>query len=157
MTDHVLATCLFLDAHAEDAAELYVSLIPRSRITNRVIMDPNEPPLLVELELGGVPYVLMNGNPDYQPNHYASLQVYTDDQAQTDALWSRLLEGGEAGRCGWLTDRFGVAWQIVPRRLTELMNTRDAERAARVQAALMPMSKIDIAVLEAAAAEPATG
>ena len=152
MTERRVATCLFLESRAEEAAALYVSLVPDSRITRTVTPDPAKPPMLLELEIGGAPFVLMNGNPTYASSYFASIQVYTEDQAETDRLWDQLLDRGEPGRCGWLTDRYGVYWQVVPRRLPELMATEDASKAARVQAALMPMTKINIATLEAAAA-----
>ena len=92
----------------------------------------------------------MNGNPAPEPTHFVSFSVLTEDQAETDALWEKLTAGGEEGRCGWLKDRFGAHWQIVPKALPRLMGAGGAA-AGRVGQALMGMKKIDIAALEAAA------
>ena len=141
--------CLFLPSEAETAARFYVDSLPDSRI-ERVVRLPDGAALVVEFSLAGTPYMTMNGNPDMVSTHAFSISVLTEDQAETDRLWHRLLDGGgEAGRCGWLRDRFGVHWQIVPQALPRLVSTGDAA-AARVHAALMDMTRIDITALEAA-------
>lgn len=148
---HKVRTCLFLNDGAEAAASHYVSLLPGSRIEQVVRPDPQGEAQVVEFTLAGHPMMTLNGNPAPVPSELSSLSVLTEDQAETDALWSALLDdGGEPGRCGWLKDRFGVHWQVVPKALPRLMNDGDAEAAARVQAALMTMARIDIAALEAA-------
>jgi len=144
--------CLFLEREAEEAARFYVSLLPESRIDNVVRPDPDGPALVVEFTLAGTPCMTLNGNTSVESSHTFSLSVLTRDQAETDRLWSRLCaDGGEEGQCGWLRDRYGVHWQIVPEALPRLMDAAEPERAARVQAALFAMKKIDIAGLEAAA------
>ncbi len=144
--------CLSMADQAEDAATFYVERVPSSRIDSIVRPRPDGPPLIVEFTVAGTPVMAMNGNPDFQLNHSFSISVLTEDQAETDHLWAAMLEGGgEEGRCGWLKDRFGVHWQIVPKALPRLMNT-GGEAGPRVQAALMGMTRIDVAALEAAAA-----
>lgn len=147
--------CLFLKDQAEEAARFYVSLIPDSRIDAVYRPDPAGPPLVVEFSLAGTPYMTLNGNPDPVSSHFASISVLTEDQAETDGLWAALVaHGGEEGQCGWLKDRFGAYWQIVPKALPRLMHGADAAAANRVSAALMTMTRIDIAQLEAAAQHP---
>lgn len=144
--------CIFLEHEAEEAARFYVSLLPESRIDNLVRPDPGGPALVVEFTLGGTPCMTLNGNSSVESTHTFSLSVLTKDQAETDRLWDRLCaDGGEEGQCGWLRDRFGVHWQIVPEALPRLMGQADPRRAAKVQQALFSMKKIDIAGLEAAA------
>lgn len=148
-----LRTCLFLADEAEEAATYYVSLIPGSEIENTVRVDPDGPALVVEFRLGGAPFMTLSGNGDVVSTPTWSISVLTADQVETDRLWGRLIQdGGEAGQCGWLCDRFGIHWQIVPEALPRLMGTGDPAARARVQQALMAMQKIEIAGLEAAAA-----
>ncbi|WP_428644917.1 VOC family protein [Roseibium sp.] len=145
-------TCLFFSEKGEEAAVFYVSLLPDSKLERMVRPDPNGPVLVAEFTLAGTPYMILNGNPQEQPSHMSSISVLTEDQAETDRLWQALLaDGGEELQCGWIRDRFGVYWQIVPEALPRLMHGDDPERARRVTAALMHMKKIDIAGLEAAA------
>ena len=144
-------TCLWFDNEGEEAANFYVSLLPDSQIENVVRPDPAGPPLVVEFRLAGAPYMVLNGGPHFTLNEAASISVLTDDQAETDRLWAALTaDGGSEGQCGWLKDRFGLSWQIVPKALPRLLSSDDREAAARVQAAMMQMVKIDIAGLEAA-------
>lgn len=143
--------CLFMKDCAEEAASFYVKTLPDSTIENIVRQAPDGPALVVEFTLAGTPYMAMNGNSSFQSSHAFSISVLTEDQAETDHLWSTLLtDGGQESRCGWLVDRFGVHWQVVPKALPRLMSS-SAEQATRVQAALMQMNKIDIATLERAA------
>ena len=145
-------TCFFLREGAEDAANFYVSILPDSEIDAVYRPDPDGPPLVVEFTIAGTPYMTMNGNPGFAPSHATSISILTEDQAETDRLWDLLTkDGGDEGQCGWLKDKFGIHWQIVPEALPRLMNRGDPQTAARVQAALMKMKKIDIAGLEAAA------
>jgi predicted 3-demethylubiquinone-9 3-methyltransferase (glyoxalase superfamily) len=144
-------TCLFLKDTAQEAAEFYVSLLPDSGIEAVFRPDPNGPPLVVEFTLAGAPFMTLNGNPDPVPSHLASISILTADQSETDRLWAALTaNGGEPGPCGWLRDRFGVHWQIVPEALPSLINAGDRAAAARVSDALMTMTKIEVARLEAA-------
>jgi len=145
-----LRTCLFL-RDAEVAAKRYIALVPGSAIDNIVRPDPAGPALVVEFSLGGAPFMALSGNPEPVGSHLMSISVLTADQAETDSLWDALLQdGGEAGRCGWLKDTFGVHWQVVPQALPRLMASPEPGRGKRVQQALMAMQKIDIAALERA-------
>lgn len=143
-------TCFWFDGNGHEAAAFYVSLLPGSRIENEVRPDPAGPPLVVEFTLAGTPYMVLNGGPMFWLNEAASLSVLTEDQAETDRLWAALTaDGGEASRCGWLKDRFGLSWQIVPKALPRLL-AQGGPGAARVQQAMLAMGKIEIAALEAA-------
>jgi predicted 3-demethylubiquinone-9 3-methyltransferase (glyoxalase superfamily) len=106
---------------------------------------------MVEFTLAGTPYQALNGGPHFTLDEAASISVSTEDQAETDRLWAALIaDGGAESQCGWLKDRFGLSWQIVPTRLGELMQDPDPEKAGRVQQAMLGMRKLDIAALEAA-------
>ena len=148
-------TCLWFDREALPAAEFYCSLLAGSRI-DRVDSYPEghemgEPGavLSVDFTLAGTPYVAINGGPRCTLDEAVSILVATEDQAETDRLWEALIaDGGAESRSGWLTDRFGLSWQIVPKRSLELMR---GPQGAAVWPALLQMRKIDIAALEAAA------
>lgn len=148
-------TCLWFDDQALPAAEFYCSLIPDSRIDNvgrypegNGMAEPGKV-LIVEFTLAGTPYQGLNGGPHFMLDEAVSISVSTQDQAETDRLWDALTaDGGEESQCGWLKDRFGLSWQIVPKRSVELLS---GPKAAQVWPALMQMRKIDIAALEAAA------
>jgi len=145
-------TCLWFDHQAQDAAETYVSLLPGSRIVASYPARGNPgKTFLVHVELLGQRYSFLNGGPHYKLTAAASIEVHLDTQAEVDRLWDALLEGGQPMRCGWLTDRFGVSWQIIPRVLIDLMLTTDDAVAARVTEVMMGMVKLDAAALEAAA------
>ena len=144
-----VATCFWFDRNAEEAARFYVSLLPDSRIDS-VIKSPDGNVLVVEFTLAGTPYQALNGGPHFTLSEAASISVLTEDQAETDRLWDILTsDGGTESQCGWVKDRFGLSWQIVPRKATELLSGSDA---AKVFPALMTMGKIEIATLEAATA-----
>jgi predicted 3-demethylubiquinone-9 3-methyltransferase (glyoxalase superfamily) len=144
-------TCWWFNGKGLEAARFYVALLPNSQIEGDVNPQGGEP-LVVEFTLSGAPMMILNGGPHFAQTPAASISVLTDDQAETDRLWAALLEGGgRESQCGWLSDRFGVSWQIVPRRLPELLSSPDSDAAARVQAAMMQMAKLNIAALEAAA------
>ncbi len=144
-------TCLWFDGRGEEAAEFYVTLLPESRIEDIVRPEPAGPALVVEFTLAGAPYMVLNGGPQFRHTPAASISVLTKDQAETDRLWEALLEGGgSAGHCAWLTDRFGVSWQIVPEAVPRLLGADDKAAAMRARDAMMTMGKIDIAALEAA-------
>jgi predicted 3-demethylubiquinone-9 3-methyltransferase (glyoxalase superfamily) len=137
-------TCLWFDGNGEEAAKFYVSIVPGSAI--EVVSGP-----VVELSLAGTPYMFLNGGPRYRLSPSASIVVRTADQPETDRLWNALLsDGGQESRCAWLTDRFGVSWQIVPDALPRLLSADDREAAGRAMQAMLQMAKIDIAALEAA-------
>lgn len=152
-------TCLWFDhGQAEEAASFYTSLIPNSQITD-VSRSPAETPsgpegmvLTVDFTLGGVPYQGLNGGPEFMFNEAVSIAVICDDQAEVNRLWDALTgNGGQASVCGWLKDRFGLSWQIVPRRLQELLGDSDPDRARRAMEAMLKMTKLEVAELEAAA------
>ena len=150
-------TCLWFAAGGLTAATEYVGLIPDSAIDSVLAHDrPENDPMVVEFTLAGAPMMILTAGDRYKLTPAASISVLTDDQEETDRLWRALAEDGEESQCGWLVDRHGVSWQIVPRRLPELLTDPDPERARRVMQAMMQMRKIDIAALEAAAdSEPA--
>jgi predicted 3-demethylubiquinone-9 3-methyltransferase (glyoxalase superfamily) len=152
------ATHLWFDDQAVEAAELYTHLLPDSRI-DRVIAAPEGmpttpagSPFFVDLTLMGQHYTFLNGGPQFPFDSQVSLYVLCETQDEVDRFWSALLDGGgREVQCGWLTDRFGLSWQIVPIRLEELMSDPDPAVARRVTVAMLQMVKIDIAGLEAAA------
>lgn len=146
-----IQTCLWFDSQAEEAAESYVSLLPGSRIIQVFPRRGGTGAFLVHLSLLGQRYSFLNGGPHYRLNPSASIEVHLDTQAEVDLLWHALLQGGQAQRCGWLVDRFGVSWQIIPRSLLRLLQTADHGQAARVTEAMMEMIKLDGPTLEAAA------
>ena len=145
-------TCLWFDKTALEAAETYVALLPGSRISH---VFPHRggtgTAFLVQVDLLGQRYSFLNGGPHYKLTPAASIEVHLDDQAEVDRLWEALLQGGTPSRCGWLVDRFGVSWQIIPKALIRLMGTEDEATAQRVMAAMMAMVKLDGPALEAAA------
>ncbi|WP_158966110.1 VOC family protein [Chachezhania sediminis] len=149
--DVKVRTCLWFDGNGEEAAQFYVSLLPDSAITGLHRADPDAPALIIDFTLAGAPYQILNGGPYYRLTPAVSISVQTDDQAETDRLWSALTaQGGVESRCGWLSDRFGLSWQIVPRALTEMLMDPDREAAARVHAAMTEMVKFDLPVLQKA-------
>ena len=149
---------LWYSKEAEEAAQLYASIFPDSRVdrvTSMMSESPSGPPgsvKVVEFVLCGQQFTAMTAGPLDPFNHAISLVVHCDDQAEVDKYWNALLEnGGTAEQCGWLRDRYGVSWQIVPRLLGELMAEPDRAKAKRVCDAMLQMVKIDIAGLKAAA------
>ena len=151
--------CLWFDGNAEEAAAFYVSLVPDSRIES-VWRTPADTPsgpagtlLTVDFTLAGQRFQGLNGGPDFHFSEAISFVIECLDQAEVDRLWEALAaDGGEPGPCGWIRDRFGLSWQIVPRRLNELVNDPDTERARRAMEAMLTMGKIEVAELERAAA-----
>lgn len=152
-----IATCLWFDKNAEEAANFYAATFPDSRV-GAVLRSPGDYPsgkegdvLTVEFTVLGMPFVGLNGGPQFHFDEAVSFMVYTDDQAQTDRYWNAIVDnGGSESACGWCKDRFGLSWQITPRRLVELIADPDPEVAKRAFDAMMEMKKIDIAALEAA-------
>jgi predicted 3-demethylubiquinone-9 3-methyltransferase (glyoxalase superfamily) len=152
-----IAPCLWFDDQAEEAATFYTSVFPNSRITE-VQHYPDAGPGVaagtvstVSFSLDGQDYVALNGGPAFTFSEAVSLQVYCGSQEEVDDYWAKLSDGGEESACGWLKDRYGLSWQIVPSALLELTADPDRERAARVFAAMLRMKKIDIAELYQAA------
>ena len=159
-----ITPCLWFDGVAEDAARFYTSLIPNSRIVavNRSPADtpsgPKESVLTVDFTLDGRSYIGLNGGPDFKFNEAISLTIECEDQAEVDRYWSLLTaDGGEESVCGWLKDKYGLSWQIVPRRMTELFASQDWRGAERAMQAMLQMRKIDIAEIERAFAGETVG
>ena len=145
---------LWFDTQAEEAAAFYTSIFPDSKITNVARYGdagpgPKGSAMTVAFELNGQEFVALNGGPQYQFSEAISMYVSCDSQEEVDDYWAKLTEGGEEGPCAWLKDRYGVSWQIVPTRLTELLGDPDPEVSQRAMKNMMTMSKIDIAGLSA--------
>lgn len=147
MSDQKVTPFLWFDTQAEEAANFYVSLFPDSGV-DRVVPGPTGAALVVEFRLAGVRYLALNGGPTYKLTAAFSLAVNCEDQAEIDRLWDALSAGGSPSCGGWLTDRFGLSWQLVPAILPRLIS--DPHRGGAVMQALMQMSKIEIARLQAA-------
>jgi predicted 3-demethylubiquinone-9 3-methyltransferase (glyoxalase superfamily) len=147
--------CLWFDTEAEEAANFYVVLIPGSRIVD-VVRNSEAGPgkagsaLMVTFELAGAQYLALNGGPVFKFTEAISLSVDCADQAEVDYFWEKLGAGGSYSRCGWLKDRYGLSWQIVPGRLPELLGGADKAGARRTMEAMLQMRKIDVATLERA-------
>ena len=157
MATRPIFPCLWFDGNAEEAATFYVTLLPDSQIDS-IWRSPAETPsgpagmvLTVDFTLNGQRVQGLNGGADFRFNEAISFVIECEDQAEVDRLWDALTaDGGEAGPCGWLKDRFGLSWQIVPRRLNELVADPDPDRARRAMEAMLKMGKIDVAELERA-------
>jgi predicted 3-demethylubiquinone-9 3-methyltransferase (glyoxalase superfamily) len=158
-----IAPCLWFDHEAEEAATFYVSVFKNSKIVTvaryskagyEIHKRPEGSVMTVAFELDGQPFTALNGGPAFTFNEAVSLQVYCDTQQELDAYWNKLSKGGDAKaqQCGWLKDKYGLSWQIVPRMLPELLNDHESAKAQRVMDALLRMKKLDIAELERAAA-----
>ena len=148
---------LWFDTQAEEAAEFYTSVFPNSRILDvSHYGDAGPRPaglvMTVAFELDGTTFVALNGGPEFTFTEAVSFMVGCDGQEEVDRYWEALAQGGEQGPCGWLKDRFGLSWQIVPTALQRLLADADRAKAQRVMAAMLGMRKIVIAELEAAAA-----
>jgi predicted 3-demethylubiquinone-9 3-methyltransferase (glyoxalase superfamily) len=155
-----ITPCLWFDTQAEEAANFYVSLFPNSRIVSvSHYGDAGPRPagmvMTVEFELDGRSYVALNGGPDFTFNEALSFQVSCADQDEVDYYWSRLAEGGEEGPCGWLKDKYGLWWQIIPTALTELLSDPDPAKSQAVMRSMLGMKKIVVSELEAAYEEAA--
>ena len=158
MADRKISTVLWFAKGGEEAARLYTSLIPNSRIVGvyRPPMSddmgqPKGEALVIDFDLGGVPYQILNAGPHFPQSEAVSIMVQTEDQAETDRLWNALIaDGGQESQCGWLKDRWGVSWQITPKKLLQATTSSDRAAAQRAMDAMMTMRKIDIAAIEAA-------
>jgi predicted 3-demethylubiquinone-9 3-methyltransferase (glyoxalase superfamily) len=155
-----ITPCLWFDTQAEDAAKFYCAIFPNSKITD-VSRFPDAGQdvhgkqagsvMVAAFELDGQPFVALNGGPQFKHSEAVSFQVMCETQDEVDYFWSRLTaDGGQESQCGWLKDRFGLAWQVVPTALTRMMSDPDRTKAARVMNAFMTMKKYDIAALQAA-------
>jgi predicted 3-demethylubiquinone-9 3-methyltransferase (glyoxalase superfamily) len=151
-----ITPCLWFDTQGEEAARFYTSVFPNSQIGEVARYGaagpgPEGTVMTVSFKLDGQQFVALNGGPEFTFNEAISFQVSCGSQEEVDAFWSRLSEGGEEGPCGWLKDRFGVSWQIVPTVLPELLADPDPEKSQRVMRAMLSMRKIEIDGLERAA------
>lgn len=158
-----IAPCLWFAGQAEEAARFYVSLLPGSCIEN-VLRNPMDGPggkegtvLVVEFTLAGQRFMALNGGERLEHTHAVSFHIDCADQAEVDRLWDALSAGGTIEQCGWLEDRYGISWQIVPGVLAKMLADPDAEKARRVMAAMLGMVKLDIAALERAYAGTPAG
>jgi predicted 3-demethylubiquinone-9 3-methyltransferase (glyoxalase superfamily) len=155
-----ITPCLWFDTEGEEAARFYTSVFPSSRILEIARYGaagprPEGTVMTVNFELDGHEFVALNGGPEFAFTEAVSFQVICETQDEVDTYWSTLSEGGEEGPCGWLKDRFGLSWQIVPRVLLELVGDPDREKSQRVMAAMLQMRRIDIQALQGAAAAKA--
>jgi predicted 3-demethylubiquinone-9 3-methyltransferase (glyoxalase superfamily) len=153
-----ITPCLWFDGQAEEAANLYVSIFPDSRV-DKVTRTPSDYPagkagqvITVEFTLMGRPFLGLNGGPEFKFSEAVSFSISCEDQAEVDLYWDALTaNGGEPGPCGWCKDRFGLSWQVVPKALPRLLADPDRARAGRAMQAMMKMKKLDVAALEKAA------
>jgi predicted 3-demethylubiquinone-9 3-methyltransferase (glyoxalase superfamily) len=154
-------TCLWFDGQAEEAANHYASIFKNAKLGrigryNEAGPGPAGSVLAVEFELNGQKFVGLNGGPQFTFSEAISFQVFCEDQDEVDYYWSRLSEGGEEGPCGWLKDKYGVSWQVVPEGLIDLIGDEDPEKATRTTEAMYAMKKLDIAALRQAHAGEVT-
>jgi predicted 3-demethylubiquinone-9 3-methyltransferase (glyoxalase superfamily) len=150
-----IAPCLWFDGKAEEAVGYYVSVFDNSRVVHvdrfsDVGPDPAAPVVFVEFEINGQPFQAINGGPEFSFSEAVSFAIECADQAEVDRYWDALTDGGEPSQCGWLKDRYGVSWQVVPRALNELLRDADREKAGRVMRRMLQMTKLNVAELQAA-------
>jgi predicted 3-demethylubiquinone-9 3-methyltransferase (glyoxalase superfamily) len=154
-----ITPCLWFDDQAEEAARYYVSLFKNSKILNiarygeagaRVSGKPKGTVMTVTFQLDGHEFMALNGGPQFKFSEAISLIVHCETQAEVDERWEKLSEGGEKGPCGWLKDKYGLSWQIVPTALEEMMQDKDPKKSEKVMEALLQMKKLDIAALRRA-------
>lgn len=155
----VITPCLWFDTQAEDAARFYCSVFKNAKI-GKISRFPNagqdihhKPAgsvMTVEFEIDGQPFVALNGGPQFKFDEAVSFQIYCETQTDIDYYWERLTAGGAEGPCGWLKDKFGLSWQVVPAAIPRMMTDPDTEKSARVMNAFMKMKKLDIATIERA-------
>jgi len=155
----MIMPCLWFDTQAEAAADHYVSIFPKSKLGKitrygkegkEIHSKPAGSVLTVEFEIEGVKFLALNGGPQFKFDEAVSFQVLCETQADIDYFWSKLAEGGEEGPCGWLKDKFGLSWQVVPTVLPEMLQGPNAGRADRAMKAMLQMRKLDIAALQRA-------
>ena len=161
MTAQGITPCLWFDSQAEEAAKFYASVFKNSKIgkISRYGKEGFEihgrtagTVMTVEFEIEGQKFVALNGGPHFKFNEAVSFQVHCETQQEIDYFWSTLAEGGEEGRCGWLKDKFGLSWQVVPKPLPEMLMDENSEKAQRVMRSILQMRKIDLAALQRAQA-----
>ena len=151
-----LTTCLWFDDQALEAAQFYVSVLPNSEITDVTRIGPDQQVLTVNWTLNGAPFMAINGGPQFPHSEAFSVFLACENQAEADHYWDALVESGEPSQCGWLKDRFGISWQVVPAGLGDLLGDSNPARAAAAHAAMMTMSRLDLDAMLAAADEAET-
>lgn len=152
---HPITPCLWFDGQAEEAARFYISIFPGSKMGEIMLHTEAGPGakgtvLCVMFTLNGQEFMALNGGPEYHFTPALSLLVPCETQEEVDRYWARLLEGGTPVQCGWLTDKYGVSWQIAPRALMDMLRDQDTQKADRVMRAMMGMVKLDLAQLRKA-------
>jgi predicted 3-demethylubiquinone-9 3-methyltransferase (glyoxalase superfamily) len=154
-----ITPCLWFDTQAEQAAKFYCSVFKNSKITQvsrypeagqEIHKKPAGSVMVVAFELDGMPFTALNGGPNFKFDEAISFQIMCETQADIDYHWSKLTEGGQEGPCGWLKDKFGLSWQVVPSAIPRMMSDPDANKSARVMNAFMTMKKLDLAAIERA-------
>ena len=155
MTDQALTTCLWFDTQGEEAANFYLGIFRDSRLGRigrytEAGPGPAGSVMVVEFEMNGQKFIALNGGPEFTFNESISFQIPCADQDEVDYYWSRLSEGGQEVACGWLKDKYGVSWQVVPTVVTDLISDPDAEKATRASKAMFSMAKLDIAAIQQA-------
>ena len=143
---------LWFNDNAEEAVDHYVAIFKNSKIL-RTTRGPHGKPAVIAFQLEGQDFIALNGGPHFQFTEAISLHVGCETQDEIDVLWARLTEGGQPGRCGWLKDKFGVSWQVIPTLLGELLYDPDPARAGRVMQAMLQMNRLDLAALRRAHAD----
>jgi predicted 3-demethylubiquinone-9 3-methyltransferase (glyoxalase superfamily) len=159
MASQKITPCIWTDSRIEEQAKFYTSVFPNSKIKETEKYGeagplPKGAPMVVMLEANGVEFMLLNGgDADFKPNESISFMVHCETQKEVDAYWEKLISGGgEVSMCGWLKDKYGISWQIIPNALLRLQADKDRAKANRVMQAMLKMRKIDIPTLERAAA-----
>jgi len=150
-----ISPCLWFDTQAEDAANFYAGIFKNSKIKSVSHYGEAGPlpagtVMVVTFELDGVEFIALNGGPVFKFNEAVSMSISCQSQAEVDHYWSALSKGGEEGSCGWLKDKFGLSWQVVPLEFADLMRSSDVRRVRQMTEAMMTMKKLDLAVLKAA-------
>jgi len=154
-----ITPCLWFDNQAEEAARFYTSVFKNSRVGainhygeagSKVSGQPKGSVMMVAFELAGQKFLGLNGGPIFKLSEAISLTVNCEDQQEIDEYWAKLSEGGSEGECGWLKDKYGLSWQVVPTGLEQMMQDKDAERSERVMAAVLTMRKFDVDALKRA-------
>lgn len=152
---HRISPCLWFDNQAEEAVDFYLSVFKNAKIKSTTRFGeagpgPKGSVMVIAFELDGVELIALNGGPVFKFNEAVSLSISCQSQSEVDHYWNKLTAGGAEGQCGWLKDKYGVSWQVVPLPLTELMASSDAPRVKRMTEAMFKMKKLDIATLERA-------
>ena len=151
-----IITNLWFDTEGEEAAEFYCSIFPNSKIVRKTHYTESGPRetgmvMTVDFELDGTPFTAINGGPEFKFDEAISLLIECSDQEEIDHYWDKLTEGGKEVQCGWLTDKYGLAWQVVPKGIDKVFEDDDPARADRAMKAMLKMVKLDVAALKAAA------